>query len=87
MIASSPNGQSLGTQVRTAREHAGLSQEQLADLTEGQITAAGISRIERDETRVKVASLVILANALGVEFRTPGLTVAPDVSRETGRRR
>lgn len=52
-----------GEQVRTCREAAGLSQEQLAGLNLGQ---KAISRIETGERIVADFELEYLADALGV---------------------
>lgn len=42
----------LGSRLREAREKKGLSQKQLAELTEGQLSASGIAGIERGENGI-----------------------------------
>src|SRR3989442_90958 len=58
------NKHSLGTQLRDARKAAGLGLRGAAMETQGELTPAGLSLIERDKHRPGVASLEALARAL-----------------------
>ena len=58
----------LGESLRQVREARGYSLRALASKTHEQVTAAGISRIERGERIPNSATLVALAQALGGKF-------------------
>lgn len=56
--------QQIGTQIRTARENAGLSQEALA--VAAGMTRTNFARIEQGRTNVTLDSLVKIADGLGL---------------------
>lgn len=69
----------LGQQLRKLREEKGYSQETLsarvADVTDVTVSAAAISRIERDRFLPSLTTLQAYARALGVVFRVGGKTI------------
>lgn len=56
----------LGERVRTARENAGLKQEQLA--TAINMTSQHISHVETNNTKISLPTLVKIANALNTSL-------------------
>jgi len=59
--------QSIGSQVRTVRKRANISQEQLALLTS--IDRSYLGRIERGEVSVTVEKLAQIAHVLNVDIK------------------
>jgi transcriptional regulator with XRE-family HTH domain len=62
---------SIGTELRRARERAGLSQYEVAARTEGVLSPAALSRIERGE-RYPTLRTLALSEALGVKIVVEG---------------
>ena len=58
----------VGARLRQLRERAGLSLDQLADLTGGVVGGSAIGRIERGERSPTLETMQALAHALDVEF-------------------
>lgn len=54
----------IGSRVRKARKNVGLTQEQIAEMTE--VSAQHISNIEHGKTKLSLPMIISLANCLGV---------------------
>ena len=65
-MTTEQRAQSLGPQIRAAREAAGLSQEQLADLMDAD--QGQVSRTERGNKMPTVLTLMRFADALDATF-------------------
>jgi DNA-binding XRE family transcriptional regulator len=63
---------SIGTELRRARERAGLSQHEVAARTEGVLSPTALSRIERGERYPTLRTLEALSEALGVRIVVEG---------------
>lgn len=76
MDERSPAAEKIGTRVREARERLGVSQQDLADLSE--VNVATLGKIERGVQSPNLASLVKIATALEVDASTlvAGITAA-----------
>jgi len=81
-VSPTNNGARLGARLRAARKANGYTLDQLA-LASG-LTKGFLSRVERDETSLSVASLVTLCEVMSIEvgslFRAPEVAL---VRRET----
>lgn len=79
-VSPSTEGVRLGARLRAARKAHGYTLEQLA--TAAGLTKGFLSRVERDETSLSVASLVTLCEVISIN---PGsLFSAPDVELVRG---
>lgn len=70
----------VGEQVADRRISLGLTQEQLANMTDGRLSRSAIANIERGRQRVAVHHLLDLAEALGVKpevLLPPADTIPP----------
>ena len=75
-VSPTPDGARLGARLRAARKAHGYTLEQLA--TAAGLTKGFLSRVERDETSLSVASLITLCEVMSIN---PGsLFTAPDVA-------
>jgi len=75
-VSPTPDGARLGARLRAARKAHGFTLDQLA--TAAGLTKGFLSRVERDETSLSVASLVTLCEVMSIN---PGsLFSAPDVA-------
>lgn len=84
------DARSLGSQIREAREHLEMSQQQLAALVS--LTDAQISRLERGRNTTDAERLVLIARELGLDaaevLRRSGYRVlAEELSRRQRPRR
>lgn len=75
-VSPTPDGARLGARLRAARKAHGYTLDQLA--TAAGLTKGFLSRVERDETSLSVASLITLCEVMSIN---PGsLFSAPDVA-------
>lgn len=72
--------QTRGNLVRTLREQAGLSQEELA--VRAQVSRATVQNIERDRREPRRAVLRRVAEVLGVDVATLAPAVEPPLTSE-----
>jgi transcriptional regulator with XRE-family HTH domain len=67
--------EALGAKIREAREDAGLTQKQLAEMAN--VTAASISMLERGKHSPAVKIVTDIASLLGTPFEIDGCRIEP----------
>lgn len=75
-VSPTTNGHRVGARLRAARKANGFTLDQLA--TSAGLTKGFLSRVERDETSLSVASLITLCEVMSIEVGS--LFSAPEVA-------